>query len=82
MKSSIGRNGKKMALGLYDLKLLPDQELNKRVEYLLEKNRFICDSSRYEVSFTLIFTDLTMLTANSNAHLDFSIVQSLSLFIQ
>ena len=82
MKSSIGRNGKKMALGLYDLKLLPDQELNKRVEYLLEKDRFICDSARYEVSFSLIFTDLTMLTANSNAHLDFSIVQSQSLFIK
>ena len=82
MKSSIGRNAKLMVLGLYDLKLLKDQELSKRVEYLLDKDRFICDSERYEVSITLNFTDFTLLTPNSNTHLDFSIVQSQSLFIK
>ena len=82
MKSSITRNGKLMILSLYDLKLLMDQELSKRVEYLLEKDRFICDSAKYAVSFTLNSTDFALLIANSNAHLDFSIMQSLSLFIR
>jgi len=49
-----------MALELYAISQLRDRELSEKIEWLLDNDRFLCDSEKYEVGYTLFYTVFTL----------------------
>ena len=60
VKSDYCRHGKQMALELYAISQLRDRELSEKIEWLLDNDRFLCDSEKYEVGYTLFYTVFTL----------------------